>query len=96
MSTTVIACIQQVPSGDGVEAADDPALEVKDISATAEDYLSAVDAVESQVPEGWRVLYVRSDGTLSSADEVALTTAEAVDIAPTATNDTAGAQTDEA
>lgn len=36
-------------------------LQMQEISATAGDYLAAVAAVESQVPHGWRVLYVRAD-----------------------------------
>lgn len=36
-------------------------LQMQEITATAEDYLSAVAAVEAQVPHGWRVLYVRAD-----------------------------------
>lgn len=63
VSTTVIACIQQVPQGDAEGSAEGEALEVKEISATAEDYLSAVDEVHARVPEGWRVLYVRSQDT---------------------------------
>jgi hypothetical protein len=65
VSTTVIACIQQVPRGDAENPSGDDTstgyLPMQELSATGDDYLAAVDAVESQVPDGWRVLYVRAE-----------------------------------
>lgn len=72
MSTTVIACIQQIPRDNAEAGADDP-LDVQEISATAEDYLSAVDEVHTHVPEGWRVLYVRTDGPAAASEPAAAT-----------------------
>lgn len=75
VSTTVIACIQQIPQGEAHSDAPSEAegapvggevLDVQEISATGEDYLSAVDAVHAQVPDGWRVLFVRRDGDAPS------------------------------
>lgn len=84
VSTTVIACIQQVPQD---TAANDAAhdlqgsaapedLAVQEISATAEDYLTAVDEVHSRVPEGWRVMYVRTDDASPDAAPTATGTQE--------------------
>lgn len=53
---TVAACIQQVPP----DATGKHDLERKDIEASADTYLDAVAKVEGQVPDGWRVLYVRT------------------------------------
>ena len=64
VSTTVIACIQRTPTGGGAENAAEggvEALPVQELTATAEDYLAAVAAAEAQVPDGWRVLYVRAE-----------------------------------
>lgn len=65
VSTTVIACIQQIPHAfpDGTTggAGEGQSLLVDEITATDEDYLSAVATAESQVPDGWRVLYVRTE-----------------------------------
>jgi hypothetical protein len=57
MPTTVVACIQEIPP----DASGTHALAMRDLSASAEDYLSAVEKAEAQVPEGWRVIYVRTD-----------------------------------
>lgn len=62
---TVIACVQQVPSDKADDA--EVVLGMRDVSATAETYLEAVAQVEAQVPEGWRILYVRSAGVGADA-----------------------------
>lgn len=54
--TTVAACIQQIPP----DRKGTHVLDMRDIEATAETYLDAVAAVEAQVPDGWRVIYVRT------------------------------------
>lgn len=59
---TVNACIQQIPP----DASGAHKLEVSEISEAAENYLSAVAAVESKVPPGWRVLYVRTLDQIST------------------------------
>lgn len=51
---TVRACIQQIPQ----ELPSPVPLEMREIEASAPTYLEAVDRVEGEVPEGWRILYV--------------------------------------
>lgn len=53
---TVTACIQQTPP----DASGLHEVATDEITETAEDYLTAVAAAEAKVPEGWRVLYVRT------------------------------------
>lgn len=67
----MIACIQQVPQGDSENPGEGAALEMQEISAEAESYLDAVEEVHARVPEGWRVLYVRSESPTPAAVEVA-------------------------
>ncbi|TSD68149.1 hypothetical protein [Aeromicrobium piscarium] len=56
MPVTLVAITQQTPEP---HAPSHAGLETGEITAEGEDYQAAVDSLDAQVPEGWRMISIR-------------------------------------